>query len=140
MPIEILLVEDDLGDVRLTKEAFRASNKLIYIHKVSDGVQAMAFLSQKGAYAYAPRPDLIMLDLSLPVLDGRELLSLIKKDESLRSIPMVVVTGSDNEKDEAISFRNGVNGYHKKPVRWEVFEALVKQMNDFWIHQDDVHP
>jgi chemotaxis family two-component system response regulator Rcp1 len=140
VPIEILLVEDNLGDVRLTKEAFRATNKLIYIHTVSDGVQAMAFLSQKGAFAHAPRPDLIMLDLSLPVMDGRELLSLIKKDERTCSIPIVVVTGSENEKDEAISFSNGADGYHKKPVRWEAFEALVKQMNDFWIHQVDVHP
>jgi CheY-like chemotaxis protein len=100
----------------------------------------MAFLSQKGAFAHAPRPDLIMLDLSLPVMDGRELLSLIKKDERTCSIPIVVVTGSENEKDEAISFSNGADGYHKKPVRWEAFEALVKQMNDFWIHQVDVHP
>jgi chemotaxis family two-component system response regulator Rcp1 len=140
MPIEILLIEDDLGDVRLTREAFRGSNKLIYIHTVSDGVQAMAFLSQKGAYAYAPRPDIIMLDLGLPVTDGRELLSLIKKDESMSSIPIVVVTDSDNETDLATTFSNGLNAYHKKPVRWDAFEALVKQMNDFWMHQDDAPP
>ena len=140
MPIEILLIEDNDGDVRLAREAFRTSNKFIYIHTVCNGLQAMAFLRQEGAYADAPRPDIIMLDLDLPLMDGRELLALIRKDEALTTIPIVVVTGSEDTDDVVTAFNYGVNGYRKKPVRWEQFEAIVRNMYDFWMRQDDLRP
>src|SRR5688572_28576166 len=93
--IEVLLVEVSPGDVRLTKEAFRDANTSICLHVASDGVEAMAFLMQEGPYHEAPRPDLILLDLNLPIMDGREVLAHIKEDESLKTIPTVILTTSD---------------------------------------------
>ena len=91
MPIEVLLVEDSPGDVRLTQEAFREANGSIHLHVASDGVEAMAFLRQEGLYDHAPRPDIILLDLNLPKMDGREVLALIKGDDNLKSIPIVIL-------------------------------------------------
>jgi CheY-like chemotaxis protein len=138
MPIEILLVEDNSGDVRLTQEAFRPAKGLIFLHVASDGAQAMTFLKQQGVYDGAPRPDLILLDLNLPILDGRKLLSDIKQDEGLQSIPVFVVTASQKEEDAATCYQNGANGYHRKPVQWREFEALVKRIQDFWVTTDEL--
>src|SRR6476661_9435294 len=90
-PVQVLLVEDSPGDVRLTQEAFRHANTAIHLHVASDGVEAMAFLRHEGAHAHAPRPDLVLLDLNLPKMDGREVLAHIKKNESLKTIPIVIL-------------------------------------------------
>lgn len=132
-PIEVLLVEDSPGDVRLTQEAFRHANRAIQLHVVSDGVEAVAFLNQKGTYAASPRPDLILLDLNLPRMDGREVLSRIKADDSLKSIPTVILTTSDAEADIATSYQLQANCYLSKPVQLEAFESLVRSINDFWL-------
>jgi chemotaxis family two-component system response regulator Rcp1 len=132
-PIEVLLVEDSPGDVRLTQEAFRHANRAIQLHVVSDGVEAIAFLRQKGRYASCPRPDMILLDLNLPRMDGREVLSRIKADENLKSIPTVILTTSDAESDIATSYQLQANCYLSKPVQLEAFDSLVKSINDFWL-------
>jgi chemotaxis family two-component system response regulator Rcp1 len=133
MPIDVLLVEDSPGDVRLTQEAFRDANRGVRLHVASDGVEAMAFLRQTGAHMNAPRPDLILLDLNLPKMDGREVLANIKADGSLRSIPTVILTTSEAEADIAKSYDLQANCYLSKPVELEEFEALVKSINDFWL-------
>jgi len=131
--IEVLLVEDSLGDVRLTQEVFREANSAIRMHVAYDGVEAMAFLRQEGVHKDAPRPDLILLDLNLPKMDGREVLARIKEDESLRLIPTVILTTSDSEADIVRSYEPQANSYLSKPVRLEAFESLVKSINDFWL-------
>jgi two-component system, chemotaxis family, response regulator Rcp1 len=133
MAIQVLLVEDSPGDVRLTQEAFRGANGSIKLHVASDGVEAMAFLRQQGPYAHAPRPDLILLDLNLPKMDGREVLAHIKEDESLKTIPTVILTMSDSEADIVKSYQLQANCYLSKPVQLEAFETLVKSINDFWL-------
>jgi len=133
MPMEILLVEDSPGDVRLTQEAFREANGSIYLHVASDGVEAMAFLRKEGAYVDAPRPDLILLDLNLPRMDGREVLVHIKEDDSLKAIPTVILTTSKAEVDIAKSYQLQANCYLCKPVQFDAFESLVKSINDFWL-------
>ncbi len=133
MPIEVLLVEDSPGDVRLTQEAFRSSNPSINLHVATDGVEAMAFLRREGSQAQAPRPDLILLDLNLPKMDGREVLAHIKKDESLKMIPTVILTTSDAEGDITKSYQLQANCYLNKPVQLDAFESLVKSINDFWL-------
>lgn len=130
---EVLLVEDSPGDVRLTKEAFREADKSIHLSVASDGVEAMAFLRQEGAHANAPRPDLILLDLNLPKMDGREVLAQIKKDSNLRTIPTVILTTSDAEADIAKSYQLQANCYLSKPVQLDAFESLVKSISDFWL-------
>jgi two-component system, chemotaxis family, response regulator Rcp1 len=133
MPIQVLLVEDSPGDVRLTQEAFRAANKAIQLHVVVDGVDAMAFLRHQGFHVHAPRPDLILLDLNLPKMDGREVLAHIKEDESLKLIPTVILTTSDAEADIVKSYQLQANCYLNKPVQLDAFENLVKSINDFWL-------
>src|SRR3984893_1483170 len=133
MPIEVLLVEDSPGDVRLTQEAFRDANRSIRLHVASDGVEAMAFLRHEGAHIDAPRPDLILLDLNLPKMDGREVLAHIKENDSLKTIPTVILTTSDAEADIVKSYQLQANCYLTKPVQWEEFESLVKSINDFWL-------
>jgi two-component system, chemotaxis family, response regulator Rcp1 len=133
MPIEVLLVEDSPGDVRLTQEAFRDANKAIHLHVASDGVEAMAFLKREGVYARAPRPELILLDLNLPKMDGREVLALIKEDPNLKTIPTVILTTSEAEADIVKSYQLQANCYLSKPVQLDAFEALVKSINDFWL-------
>jgi CheY-like chemotaxis protein len=131
--IEILLVEDSPGDVRLTQEAFREANVLIHLHVASDGVEAMAFLRNEGAHTHAPRPDLILLDLNLPKMDGREVLAHIKEDESLKTIPTVILTTSEAEVDIVKSYQLQANCYLSKPVRLDEFETLVKSITAFWL-------
>src|SRR5271154_5802711 len=133
MPIEVLLVEDSPGDVRLTREAFGDVNSSVHLHVASDGMEAMAFLRREGAYARAPRPGIILLDLNLPKMDGREVLVHIKEDESLKMIPIVILTTSDAEVDIARSYQLQANCYLSKPVQLDAFEALVKSINDFWM-------
>ncbi|HUF82161.1 MAG TPA: response regulator [Burkholderiales bacterium] len=133
MPIQVLLVEDNAGDVRLTQEAFRSANPAIRQHVASDGVEAMAFLRQEGTQADSPRPDLILLDLNLPRMDGRAVLAQIKADDSLKLIPTVILTTSDSEADIVKSYELQANCYLSKPVRLEEFEKLVKSINDFWL-------
>jgi two-component system, chemotaxis family, response regulator Rcp1 len=133
MPIQVLLVEDSAGDVRLMREAFRDANPTIHLNIASDGVEAMAFLRHEGEYAHVPRPDLILLDLNLPKMDGREVLAHIKEDESLKLIPTVVLTTSDSEADIVRSYQLQANCYLTKPVQLDAFENLVKSINDFWL-------
>jgi two-component system, chemotaxis family, response regulator Rcp1 len=133
MPIEVLLVEDSPGDVRLTQEAFRDANSAVHLHVAPDGVEAMAFLRREGRHAHAPRPDLILLDLNLPKMDGREVLALIKEDDALKTIPTVILTTSDAEADIVKSYQLQANCYLSKPVQLDAFETLVKSINDFWL-------
>jgi chemotaxis family two-component system response regulator Rcp1 len=131
--MDVLLVEDSPGDVRLTKEAFREANGSVRLHVASDGVEAMAFLRHEGAYVDAPRPEFILLDLNLPRMDGREVLAHIKADISLRTIPTVILTTSDADADVLRSYELNANAYLRKPVTLEAFENLVKSINDFWL-------
>lgn len=133
VPVEILLIEDNPGDVRLTQEAFRDANKDIRLHVATDGVEAISFLRRTGAKASAPRPDLILLDLNLPKMDGREVLTYIKEDASLKLIPTVILTTSDAESDIVKSYELQANCYLTKPVQLEAFESLVQSINDFWL-------
>jgi len=133
MPIEVLLVEDSPGDVRLTQEAFREANRSIHLHIANDGIEAMAFLRKQGIHVNAPRPDLILLDLNLPKMDGREVLAHIKADAGLKLIPTVILTTSEAEADIVKSYQLQANCYLSKPVQLEVFESLVKSINDFWL-------
>src|ERR1700690_3669409 len=114
MPMQVLLVEDSSGDVRLTQEAFRDADPSIHLHVASDGVEAMAFLRHEGAHGNAPRPDIIWLDLNLPKMDGREVLAHIKADHSLKMIPTVILTTSDAEADIAQCYQLHANCYLKK--------------------------
>jgi two-component system, chemotaxis family, response regulator Rcp1 len=132
-PKEVLLVEDNPGDVRLTREAFSETSGTIRLHVVSNGVEALAFLRQEGPHAAAPRPDLILLDLNLPKMDGREVLVQIKRDERLKTIPAIILTTSEAETDIVKSYQLGANCYLSKPVQLEAFESLVKSINDFWL-------
>ena len=133
MELQVLMVEDSPGDVRLTQEAFRDANMSIKLHVASDGVEAMAFLRKEGAHDKAPRPDLILLDLNLPRMDGREVLALIKEDNDLRTIPTVILTTSESEADIVKSYQLQANCYLSKPVQLDAFESLVRSINDFWL-------
>jgi chemotaxis family two-component system response regulator Rcp1 len=133
MPIEVLLVEDSPGDVRLTHEAFLEANPAIHLRVASDGVEAMAFLRREGPHARALRPDLILLDLNLPRMDGRQVLALIKADAHLKTIPTIILTTSEAADDIAQSYRLQANCYLSKPVQLDAFESLVKSINDFWL-------
>jgi chemotaxis family two-component system response regulator Rcp1 len=135
MPMEVLLVEDSPGDVRLTQEAFRDANPSIRLHVATDGVEAMTFLRREGIHANAPRPDLILLDLNLPKMDGREVLAHIKADDTLKTIPTVILTTSDAEADIVKSYQLQANCYLSKPVQLDVFESLVGSINDFWLNK-----
>jgi two-component system, chemotaxis family, response regulator Rcp1 len=140
MGIHVLLVEDSPGDVRLTQEAFRDANPSIRLHVATDGVEAMAFLRPEGSYADSPRPDLILLDLNLPRMDGREVLAHIKEDASLKMIPTVILTTSDSEVDIVKSYQLAANCYLTKPVQLPAFESLVKSINDFWLTKAKLPP
>ncbi len=133
MPKEILLVEDSPGDVRLTQEAFRDANRSIHLHVAADGVEAMAFLRKEGPHVHAPRPDIILLDLNLPKMDGREVLARIKEDDNLKTIPTVILTTSDTEADIVKCYQLQANCYLSKPVQLDAFEILVKSIDDFWM-------
>lgn len=133
MTIEVLLVDDSPGDVRLTQEVFRDADSEVTLHVACDGVEAMEFLNRQGAYASAPRPDLILLDLNLPKMDGREVLVRIKEDPSLKVIPTIILTTSTAEADVVKSYQLRANCYLSKPVQLEEFDSLVRSMTDFWL-------
>lgn len=132
-PIEILLVEDNAADVRLTIEALREGKVRNNLSVTRDGVEAMEFLRRQGAYAQAPRPDLVLLDLNLPKMDGREVLAQIKADPQLRTIPVVVLTTSSAEADILKSYSLHANCYITKPVDLDQFVTVVKSIDDFWL-------
>lgn len=131
-PVNILLVEDNLGDVRLTQEALKEGKVLNNLSVARDGEEAMEFLGRKGKYANAARPDLILLDLNMPKKDGRAVLTDIKNDEELRSIPVVVLTTSVAEQDILKAYNLHANCYITKPVDLGQFIEVVKNINDFW--------
>jgi CheY-like chemotaxis protein len=132
-PIEVLLVEDSPGDVRLTREAFKDAKVLINLNVASDGVEAMAFLNREGNNANAPRPDLILLDLNLPKKDGREVLAELKESPALKSIPVVILTTSASEADIHGSYQHHANCYITKPVDLDGFLKVVRSIDSFWL-------
>ena len=132
--VEILLVEDNPGDARLTIEAMREAKLHNRIHVVEDGVEAMQFLRHEGRYADAPRPDLILLDLNLPKKDGRAVLAEVKSDPALKCIPVVVLTTSRAEEDVLRAYNLHANCYVTKPVDLPQFMKIVAQIDEFWIH------
>jgi CheY-like chemotaxis protein len=132
-PIEILLVEDNPGDVHLTKEAMKETKVLNKVSVVKDGVEAMDYLRKKGSFSNACRPDLILLDLNLPRKDGREVLAEVKSDADLKRIPVVILTTSQDEKDILKSYNLHANCYIAKPVDLQQFIEVVKSIEDFWV-------
>lgn len=131
--VEILLVEDNPGDVRLTLEAFKENKLRNHLHVVGDGEEAMAFLRRESQYADAPRPDLILLDLNLPKKDGREVLAEVKGDPDLKRIPVVILTVSAAEEDVLRTYDLHANCYITKPVDLDRFVEAVKTIEDFWL-------
>jgi two-component system, chemotaxis family, response regulator Rcp1 len=132
-PIEILLVEDSPSDTALTIEALKAGKIINKLYTVEDGVEAMAFLRQQGAYKNAPKPDLIMLDLNLPKMDGRQVLKELKNDPILKTIPIIVLTTSRAEEDILRSYELHANCYISKPVDFKQFITVVKSIENFWL-------
>ena len=132
-PIDILLVEDNAADVRLTREALKDAKVLNTLHVVRDGLAALGFLHQRGPYAHSPRPDLILLDLNLPRKDGREVLAEIKQDTDLKRIPVVVLTTSRAEEDVIRSYDLHANAYVTKPVDLAQFLKVVRSLEAFWL-------
>ena len=131
--IEVLLVEDSPGDVRLTREAFKDAKVHINLHVASDGAEAMAFLGREGENSNAPRPDLILLDLNLPKKDGREVLAELKESPALKCIPVVILTTSASETDIHGSYQHHANCYITKPVDLEGFLKVVRSIDSFWL-------
>ena len=132
-PVEILLVEDNPADVRLTQEALKEGKVYNNLHWAKDGVEALEFLHRKGKYAGAPRPDIILLDLNLPKKDGREVLQDIKNDDKLKRIPVVILTTSKAEEDVLKSYDLHANCYVTKPVDLEKFITVVQSIDRFWL-------
>ena len=133
LPIEILLVEDNPGDIRLTQEALKEGKVRNNLNVAQDGVEALAFLNREGRYANASRPDVILLDLNLPKKDGREVLAEIKEDPDLRRIPVVILTTSQAEKDILQTYNLHANCYITKPVELDEFLEVVKAIDEFWL-------
>jgi CheY-like chemotaxis protein len=131
--VDVLLVEDDPGDVLMTREAFEHHKLRNKLHVVADGVEAIQFLRREGEHADAPRPGLVLLDLNLPRKDGREVLAEIKSDESLRTIPVVVLTTSEAEEDILRSYDLHANAYVTKPVDFDRFIDIIRQIDDFFV-------
>jgi chemotaxis family two-component system response regulator Rcp1 len=134
-PSQLLLVEDSPHHVRLMQEALSDVNSAINLHVAEDGVNAMAFLRHEGINADAPRPDLILLDLNLPRMDGRQVLAQIKSDASLKTIPTIILTTSELDNDVITSYRLHANAYLKKPLGWDAFVRMVSNLNNFWLAQ-----
>ena len=132
-PIDVLLVEDDPGDVLMTREAFADNKVSNTLYVVDDGVRAMEFLRKEGEFAGTPTPDLILLDLNLPRMDGREVLAALKEDRELKLIPVVVLTTSDAEEDVLRSYALHANAYVTKPVDFARFIEVVRQIDDFFV-------
>jgi chemotaxis family two-component system response regulator Rcp1 len=132
-PIHILMVEDDPADIRLTQEALKNKKVLTTMDTVPDGVEAMAYLRREGAYVDKPWPDLILLDLNMPRMDGREVLAELQKDPKLRRIPVIVLTTSEGEEDILCAYEMNANCYITKPVDWKQFIKVVELIEDFWL-------
>lgn len=132
-PIEILMVEDNPGDIRLTLEAFKEGKVRNHVHVVQDGVEALRFLKKQGPFEQAPRPDIVLLDLNLPKKDGREVLAEIKEDPQLRRIPVVVLTTSKAEQDILQTYNLHANCFITKPVDLDQFMHVVQTIEDFWL-------
>jgi CheY-like chemotaxis protein len=132
--IEILLVEDNPGDARLTQEAMRAAKMTNILHVVEDGLEAMEFLRRRSRFKDAPRPDLILLDLNLPKKDGRSVLAEVKNDPDLRRIPVVVLTTSRSEEDVMQAYDLHANAYVTKPVSLDQFMRIVALIDEFWLN------
>jgi chemotaxis family two-component system response regulator Rcp1 len=132
-PANVLLVEDNEDDVELTLEALEDSRVRMEVHVVSDGISAIAFLRREGEYAAKPRPDLILLDLNLPRMDGREVLKKIREDSNLTDIPVVVLTTSEDEGDILKAYRLHANCYISKPVDFLKFTEIIRQIEGFWL-------
>lgn len=130
---DVLLVEDNPGDVRLTKEALREAPSTTTLHVVNDGESALDFVHQRGSYPEAPRPDLVLLDLNLPKANGDEVLNGIKRHETLCQIPVVILTGSEAEEDIVTSYANHSNAYFTKPIDPDEFITLVRSLEEFWL-------
>ena len=139
-PIEVLVVDDSPGDVRLTQDALREVNRAIHVQVACDGVEAMAILNREGEHAGAARPDLILLDLNMPRMDGREVLVRIKADDHLRQIPTIILTTSESEADIAKSYELRANSYLSKPVQLDEFESLMRSINEFWLTKAKLPP
>jgi chemotaxis family two-component system response regulator Rcp1 len=133
MPLQVLLVEDNPADVLLTREAFSDSQTPIFLHVASDGVEAMAFLRREGSYVDAPFPDLILLDLNLPRINGCEVLAHIKADDKLKNIPTLILTASEAEADVARSYQLHANCYLSKPAKFDAFGELARSIREFWL-------
>jgi chemotaxis family two-component system response regulator Rcp1 len=132
-PVEMLLVEDDPGDVRLLVEVMRRSQFHVHLSVAQDGKEALAFLRREGSHADAPCPDLVLLDLNLPRMDGRELLAVMKSDPALKHLPVVILTTSEREEDVVSCYRAHANCYITKPVTLPQFIRVVCSLNDFWL-------
>jgi CheY-like chemotaxis protein len=132
-PINILLVEDNPADARLTAEGLKRAKVLNQLHVVEDGESAVAFLRREGQWSDAPRPDIVFLDLNLPGMDGREVLSIVKEDPALQHIPIVVLTSSDADADILKAYKAKANCYVKKPVMFQEFLSTIKLIDDFWL-------
>ncbi len=132
-PIEILLVEDDPGDIRLTKEAFKEGTILHNISTVTDGVEAIRYLTKEGEYSNSPRPDLILLDLNLPKKNGKEVLQFIKLDPDLKIIPVIILSTSSSANDVESAYKLYANSYITKPVDFDSFINVIKTVEKFWL-------
>ena len=139
-PVEILLVEDNPGDVRLTKEALKEGKVYNNLHWAKDGVEALEFLKREGKHANAPRPDIILLDLTLPKKDGREVLAVIKRDAVLKQIPVVVLTTSKAEEDIFRTYNLSAASYITKPVTFESLVDVVKALGKYWLEIVELPP
>jgi len=131
--VDVLLIEDNPGDVRLTREALKEARIAVNLHVANDGLEAMKMLRQEAPYGGQPMPDLVLLDLNMPKMDGREVLRLIKTDEKLKHIPVVVLTTSGAEKDIAQAYGMHANCYITKPVELDQFMEIVKSIEGFWL-------
>jgi two-component system, chemotaxis family, response regulator Rcp1 len=132
VPIDILLVEDNEGDIRLMREILREINPSARLHVVTDGAEAMDFLQQQARYLVAPRPNVIVLDLNLPKLHGREVLTRVKANPQLQMIPVIVLTSSEEESDVQSSYQLMANSYLRKPDNYDQWEQMVTSLNNFW--------
>lgn len=132
---EVFLVEDSPGDIRLTRDALVETNPRVNVSVATDGAEALAFLRHEGEFRDSPEPDLILLDLNLPKMDGRQVLAEIKQDERLRSIPTIILTTSAAEADIVKSYQLQANAYLSKPVQLDAFESLIKSISDFWLNK-----
>ena len=133
VPVEILLVEDNMADADLIRDKMKGARLPHHVHVIGDGVGALNFLRRREGYASAPRPDLVLLDLNLPMKDGRDVLREIKDDEKLKVIPVVVLTSSDAEEDVARSYELHANAYVQKPTNLAGYRALIGAIDDFWL-------